>query len=960
MKIKLISSIYISTLFMSTLLLSACATYTPSDASSTATSAPSILDQWLAGKYTPSTTLTSSSRIQQGVLENGMQYYIVPNQTPKNEVVIRMRVGVGSMYESPKDAGIAHFLEHMAFNGSSNVPEGEMIAILERYGLQFGADTNASTGFEETIYKLDLPNNDAATIDTALFLLRETASNLTIADSAVQAEIPVVTAEYEARNNIYMEAYKASMQNWTKGLTYIDRFPIGTLASINGLTADAVKAFYAQHYYPANTQLIIAGDVHAPEILAKINATFADWDKANLDTGFIAGNLEVNEQVQVASFTGANIPTQVNLYYVTAQTKQADTVLTRRSEYVEQIANDILAYRLNSLVLAGQAPFQGVSSSHSFTFEQIDVTQVVAQTEPEQWASSLETLVVEIRRMLAFGITEQELQRSISAMRNRLVTAAQSESTIPSGAIANAVLSHINTHAILNDASQSLALFEEWVATFHVGEINQLLIDQFERVPPTIFIQFAEQDKALPSNEQIMAVYNDAFDITVTETQAAETKAFAYTDFGASGQVIAQQYDELNEVHTFRFANGVQVNFKASQRVKEQVLVNLAYGKGGRSLTPEQAGLSDLYRFYVVGGLAQHSVNELRELLSDKNVSLNFGTSFTGFGGTFNTSSDTLSTQLQLLVAYMTDAGYNPEVLPLFRNNIKQSAQQRKNTIGAVKRYEVVNAIYGNDYRVGPAPTEAILQRDFTQLKPVLIDALTNGPITLSIVGDIDIDDLIEQVAATFGTLPVNVSAPEHQWVDDIRLQTNNAFTLYHEGNPENASVTRYYKTTDNQNLQTALHLRVLGAVVQLKVQDVIREKLGAAYSPSARAFGSNDIVDDGMLLLDTLTTPDKVTLIQATYDDIIAGIKTPNYITDDEVKRAIEPMLANWQSAQEKNGFWLARLKSAHTKPDTFARYAQQPSIYAAITATELTALAQQFLIKENQIEVLVLPTAK
>ena len=196
------------------------------------------------------------------------------------------------------------------------------------------ATARASVGaFQQTL------NFSAATIDTALFLLRETASNLTIADSAVQAEIPVVTAEYEARNNIYMEAYKASMQNWTKGLTYIDRFPIGTLASINGLTADAVKAFYAQHYYPANTQLIIAGDVHAPEILAKINATFADWDKANLDTGFIAGNLEVNEQVQVASFTGANIPTQVNLYYVTAQTKQADTVLTRRSEYVEQIAN---------------------------------------------------------------------------------------------------------------------------------------------------------------------------------------------------------------------------------------------------------------------------------------------------------------------------------------------------------------------------------------------------------------------------------------------------------------------------------------------------------------------------------------------------------------------------------------------------------------------------------------------
>ena len=305
----------------------------------------------------------------------------------------------------------------------------------------------------------------------------------------------------------------------------------------------------------------------------------------------------------------------------------------------------------------------------------------------------------------------------------------------------------------------------------------------------------------------------------------------------------------------------------------------------------------------------------------------------------------------------MTDPGYSDSVLPLFRKNVEQGAKQRKNTIGAVKSYEVVNAIYGNDYRIGSAPTEAILQRDFTELKPILDQALQQGPVMVTVVGDVDVTEIVAEVAATLGSLPIQVAAPQHRWLTDIALQTGTEFTLYHAGNPENASVTRYFKTTDNQDLTKALQLKILGAVVQLKVQDVIREQLGAAYSPSARAFGSNSIKGDGMLLLDTLTTPDQITLVQSTYDALIAGLKTPGNITDDEVKRAIEPMLANWKTAKEQNSFWLSRLKVMHTRSDSFARFEAQPAIYAQITPEVLTRLAREYLTEKNKIEVVVLP---
>ena len=941
----------IGTVFISIAVLAACA-QTPS---------PSVglspLAQWQAGTFTPQTALTTSPRIQEGVLGNGLRYFIIPNQTPKNEVVVRMRVGVGSMYETPNEAGIAHFLEHMAFNGSLNVPEGEMIAILERYGLKFGADTNASTGFEETIYKLDLPNNNIETIDTALFLMRETASNLTITDDAVSAEIPVVKSEYESRNNIYMDAYKASLQEWTDGLEYINRFPIGSLETIARFSAPAVRNFYTTHYFPANTQLIIAGDIDADDIQGKIEKVFADWQNAQAPTKFDAGMLSVNDSLQVASFSGPNLPTQVNLFYVTPEQLAPDTILNRRKDFVEQIANGILSYRLNSLVLAGNAPFEGVGSSHSFTFNQLDLTQVIAQTQPEKWAESLTTLVVEIRKIMEFGISEQELIREVKATRNALVTAAQSEATIPSSSLANAVLSNIPLDGVLNESSQSLDIFQELMATFSAEEINKVLRSQFMRVEPTIFMQFSQQALALPTTEQIIAVYQQAMTLPIQANVEKEVAKFAYTEFGQPGIVKAKSYNEVYDYYSYTFTNGVHLNVKSTDLAQEKVLIDVSYGDGIKTLTPEQAGMQDLYNFYIVGGLGKHSVNELRELLSDKNVSLNFNADLNSYGGTFSTSTDTLTTQLQLITAYMTDPGYSDSVLPLFRKNVEQGAKQRKNTIGAVKSYEVVNAIYGNDYRIGSAPTEAILQRDFTELKPILDQALQQGPLMVTVVGDVDVTEIVAEVAATLGSLPIQVAAPQHRWLTDIALQTGTEFTLYHAGNPENASVTRYFKTTDNQDLTKALQLKILGAVVQLKVQDVIREQLGAAYSPSARAFGSNSIKGDGILLLDTLTTPDQITLVQSTYDALIAGLKTPGNITDDEVKRAIEPMLANWKTAKEQNSFWLSRLKVMHTRSDSLARFEAQPGIYAQITPEVLTLLAREYLTEKNKIEVVVLP---
>ncbi|HEX2794559.1 MAG TPA: pitrilysin family protein, partial [Croceicoccus sp.] len=217
-----------------------------------------------------------------GRLPNGMAYIIRPNATPKGTGEVRLRYDVGSLDEETSELGFAHFVEHMAFNGSTNVPEGGMIALLERKGLSFGADTNASTDLEATTYKLSLPTNDADLLDTALMLMRETGSELTFAPEAVEREKGVVLSERRDRNSYAYLDLVDRIAFEMPGLRMADRMPIGTVETISAATSESLKAFWARGYRPDRAVLTVVGDFDPAMVETAIRKHFASWQP--LDT----------------------------------------------------------------------------------------------------------------------------------------------------------------------------------------------------------------------------------------------------------------------------------------------------------------------------------------------------------------------------------------------------------------------------------------------------------------------------------------------------------------------------------------------------------------------------------------------------------------------------------------------------------------------------------------------------
>ena len=264
-----------------------------------------------------------------GQLDNGMRYILRQNATPEGTAMVRMRIDSGSLDETDKERGLSHYLEHMAFNGSKGIPEGEMIKLLEREGLAFGADTNASTGFEAITYMLNLPRNDEELLDTALMLMRETASELTIEEGAVDRERGIILAERRDRRNFAQRAQEDSFEFFAPEARFGERFPIGVLETLNAADAATLRGLYERTYVPHNTVLVIVGDYPVEVMEAKLRERFADWSGGPAPKDPVTGPIDVTLKGKTDIYTDPSLSESVSITRFAEWVDEPDTLANR-------------------------------------------------------------------------------------------------------------------------------------------------------------------------------------------------------------------------------------------------------------------------------------------------------------------------------------------------------------------------------------------------------------------------------------------------------------------------------------------------------------------------------------------------------------------------------------------------------------------------------------------------------
>ena len=892
-----------------------------------------------------------------GQLENGMRYVIRSNATPKGTAMVRMQVAAGSLDEEESERGFAHYVEHMAFNGSTNLPEGEMVKLLERLGLAFGAHNNASTNYDRTTYMLDLPRNDPALLDTALMIMRETASELTISPEAVERERGVVLAEMRDRNTFALRNYQDSQEFLAPDARFTKRLAIGTAETLNGATAESLRAFWRREYVPRHTTLLIVGDFDADAVEAAIRRRFGDWRPAPAEPQPSPGPLDRKAAGKVDVFVDPALSERITATRIGPWLDERDSIAQRRENLLRQIGYAIINRRLLSRTREENAPFRSAGVGTGDVFRVGRTTSLAVDTVDGQWWRGMVEAVKEYRRALQYGFTAQEVAEQVANIRKANLNAAASESTRSHAQLLGAALALVNDDVVPDTPTRSLERLEAFIPQITPEAV--LAAVKREMVPlEAPLLRFQGRRDPAGGALAIRTAWDQAMRAAIKPLEQKAAGAFAYTEFGPAGQVVSDTVEPVLGIRQLRFANGVRLNLKRTTIEKERLLVQLSVDGGQLIETRENPHATNMMSVFAQGGLGKHSRDELDSLLAGRTVSAGLSATDETFVALAGTTPSDLELQLQLLTAQLTDPGYRKEGEVLFRQTINNMFASLRATPGSALNADLGAILSDNDPRFSLGKVEEWRALTFAKLKTDVADRLAKGAIEVGLVGDIDEDKAIALVGKTLGALP-----PREADFRPYAERRTRPFTadrsprvLRHTGAKDQALLTMTWPTRDGEDPVAALELQLLDRVVQLAITDTLREKLGKAYSPGVSSNASRTWRGYGTFSINASVDVGQVAATRAAILETLAALRAAP-ISDDMLLRARAPMLEGYDNALKTNGGWLTLVDRAQTESDRIERYATVKARVAAITPARLQALVQQYLADTAAVQVTVLP---
>jgi len=905
-----------------------------------APSAPAGVPAWGIA----SNELPADPAVRFGRLDNGMRYAIQHHEQPQDGASVRMFVDVGVREEGDDEIGATHFVEHMAFNGSTNIPEGQLVPRLERLGLAFGADTNAMVNLDYTVYMLDLPRTDAATVDAALEIMRETASELTIAPEAVERERGIILSEMQLRNSPQRRRISHYLTAALPG-NHLGARITAPPEAINGISAEQLRAYYRGHYRPDRATLVVVGDFDVAEMEAKITQVFADWRESGEARVPYAPPVQPAATPQVATFVDASIPEVVELQYFSSYRPALNTLADSRRGLLEVVATLALNNRLAALTRSAETPILGGQAGIQELNRTAETAGLLVVAKDGQWPAALALAEQELRRAREHGFTAAEIAEAKANLATALTNAAAQAAGRPSAALADELGSASLNNAVPVSPEGRLALYRAVADSISPDAVTQAFRAAWPGTPSLVHVS----TKVPVEQAAIAAAFANSVQVAVAApAQAADTQ-FAYDDFGPAGTVVSDSTIADLGIRTVAFANGTRLNLKRTDFEPGAISFQMLVGDGLRAFPRDKPGLPVMLGVALPeDGLDAHEPDELRRLLAGCRVSLALGANDDALSAAGATTPADLELQLKLLAARLTATAWRPETQTQWAGVAALLARNFAATPSNLLQVAVVHEISGDDGRMGFDDPAELTMRTLQELEAAVEPQLASGAVELALVGDFDEDAAIAAFARTLGALPPRpVRTAEFAGTPFAFAQDRSPRMLRHDGAADQGYVAMSWPTTDGRDLRSALTRDLLAAVIQIRMLEKLREELGATYSPDS---GSNaPLAPDGFgfMVVAAPTAPDKVELVTAALREIAAELSAAQ-ISDDLLLRARLPILERYREQQRQNATWLNAVALAQSRPDRLDRRRRRAEVLEAVTAADLQAAARGFLAAE------------
>jgi len=893
--------------------------------------------------------------LRQGTLPNGIHYVVLPHGSPKGDLSLRLIVHAGSLDERDDERGFAHFVEHMAFKGTRFFPPGTIRRFFERLGLTFGSDLNANTSYTHTIYLLDLPGGHGGQLDEALVALRDYADGLQFPAEEMTKESGVVISELHARDNAGRQNALKISQVLYAGTPLPDRDVVGLAEQLERATPDQLRAFYQRNYQPDRMTVLIVGPVDPAAVIERISTVFGSMAASK-------ENVPPAPAPTPPHFDGIKpevivLPTAkaATVELMCINPRPADTVEGRRQALIQHVALAILDLRLRVCREADPTQFGDVGARlEAAAVGSLVQPTIAVSTIASDWADAVRLIETELRRAQSGGFTQAEVDEAatgqLTALRNRIASVASQPAAQVAGDLTRLVANGREwrtPEADLAEATQALQGLTAAVATaalpaiFPADSRHLLLL-----VPP--------DHETKP--DRLLAAYTKSVGHSL-KTKSADDAAlvFRYENFGAPGPVAKRERVADLDLTLVSFANGVRLNVRPSAFEPGRFRLRIVFPLNLSYVPFDRGGIVELAGYLLLNSnLKRHSQTELARLIKLHGISSQFSVSLGTPVLQLSGPAAELPFALRLLTALLSDLDLDREHYQVALSRYAGQYQSNLVNAGPLALRAVTGVYARNDSRVRLSDPHVFANENgLFDVEKWLRQHILEGPLEIGLVGDVTADEAVKEAAATVGTLSRRRSLPSPgEPLDAPRKATRQQATVDLPASTAMSCVLWPVLSPDEPRQNAALSLAI--DALRDRLMDVLRESLGATYSPAVHL--QRDTIQRDFAFAAMITTLDPASATKFTEGNIrLAARLAERGLTADQFARLREPARTRCAEDMRSNGWWLSAVVAlAQSRPEVLDVARRHEKIFDEVTLDDVNLAVNVF--KLDHVTALVL----
>ena len=913
--------------------------------------------------------IPNDEAVRFGQLENGMKYYIRHNDKQKGLADFYIIHNVGAIQEDDNQQGLAHFLEHMAFNGTKNLPGKMLIEWCERVGIKFGANLNAGTSWDYTQYLMkDVPVARQGVIDTAMLILHDWSHFITLDHDEIDKERGVIQEELRTRDGASWRSTIHLLKTLFKGTKYEHRNLIGHLDGLQSFSYDDIKSFYDKWYRPDYQAVVVVGDIDTDKVEAQVKSLMADIAAPAAD----AAEKEVivvpdNQEPVVSIFEDPEMVESDATLFIKRRAmprEYRNTVIAEQVSLIEMLGSSMANTRLSEIAMKPNAPFTNAHLGNGGVgiCPTLDALTLGVGTKDGELLKGFEAALTELERIRRHGFTESELERAKAQLMRREEQAYMNRNDRMNGQYVNRYLSAFRRGTAFPDAELEWKMDSVIISQLPLEAINQTYASYITDHNNVVIVNAPKKEGVTnPTEEEIKGVIIKVKSSEIEPYKDNTVKVPLIDNTAALKGSKVKSVAENAQFGTTEWTlkNGVKIVVKPTTFKADEVMIQMIAQSGVSNLSDEDYYTGKYLALAMSQmGVGKFSTTELRKQLSGKSASVfvspdDYTTTVAGNG-----SPKDIETILQLIYLHFTSPRFNEDDFKSVMNQYISYVENIKTNPDFIASSEQMKSLYNNNYRRQQISTEVLNAIKFDRLAPIYKQLVANcADYTVYITGNVDLATLKPLVEKYIGSIPANkkkITKRVDDGVDYAKGEVVNDFTAPMQ--QPKVSVCRIYTGDIDFNLENSVTINFLQDILRARYTVSIREEKGGTYGVSVGGQ------------LNALYSPNYQLLIQFDTNEAMADELSEIVVAEfkkiategpksEDVEKVREYLIKEWNNRLVQNSAWMNYIYMYYTYGDNMNRVANYEAIVKGMTAEKIAALAAKILADNNMTYVVMRP---